>query len=254
MQLAAGTIKKVTLELGGKSPNIVLPDAQSRYGGARGVVATFMHQGQICEVRHARTRPRVDPRPARGEDGRRASSAFGSATRWTWRRNGPAREPGAARQRRAVRRPRSRAGGEMRCRGRRPAGMTKGYYYEPTVFDAVDNKMRIAKKRSSDGRLRHSVSRRGRSRPDRQRLGLWSRRCGVVREQGTRDAIARRIETGTVWINDYHMITSGFPSVVTSRAGLVASSASGASRSITRSNTSTSARARPPEGSSTFRC
>ena len=49
MQMASKTIKKVTLELGGKSANIVLDDAdlESALDGA--VLASFLHSGQVCE-------------------------------------------------------------------------------------------------------------------------------------------------------------------------------------------------------------
>jgi acyl-CoA reductase-like NAD-dependent aldehyde dehydrogenase len=48
MQLGAGTLKKVTLELGGKSPNIILDDANLDTAALGALFGTFMHQGQIC--------------------------------------------------------------------------------------------------------------------------------------------------------------------------------------------------------------
>jgi acyl-CoA reductase-like NAD-dependent aldehyde dehydrogenase len=49
MQQAASTIKKVTLELGGKSPNIILEDADLDLAIDGSLWATFMHNGQACE-------------------------------------------------------------------------------------------------------------------------------------------------------------------------------------------------------------
>ena len=49
MRQAAGTIKKVTLELGGKSPSIVLDDADLDVTIDGCLWATFMHNGQACE-------------------------------------------------------------------------------------------------------------------------------------------------------------------------------------------------------------
>ena len=49
MQLASGTVKKVTLELGGKSANIILPDADLDLAIDGSLFATFLHQGQVCE-------------------------------------------------------------------------------------------------------------------------------------------------------------------------------------------------------------
>jgi aldehyde dehydrogenase (NAD+) len=49
MELASQTIKKVTLELGGKSPNIVFDDADMDQAVDGALWATFFHQGQVCE-------------------------------------------------------------------------------------------------------------------------------------------------------------------------------------------------------------
>ena len=49
MQLASSTIKRVTLELGGKSPNIVFDDADMDQAVDGALWATFFHQGQVCE-------------------------------------------------------------------------------------------------------------------------------------------------------------------------------------------------------------
>jgi acyl-CoA reductase-like NAD-dependent aldehyde dehydrogenase len=49
MELAAQTIKKCTLELGGKSPNIVFEDADLDAAVDGSLWATFFHQGQACE-------------------------------------------------------------------------------------------------------------------------------------------------------------------------------------------------------------
>ncbi|MEZ5135539.1 MAG: aldehyde dehydrogenase family protein [Acidimicrobiales bacterium] len=49
MQLASGTVKGCTLELGGKSANIVLDDADLDQAAAAVLWGTFMHGGQVCE-------------------------------------------------------------------------------------------------------------------------------------------------------------------------------------------------------------
>ena len=49
MQLASGTVKPVTLELGGKSANIVLDDADLDIAAAAVLWGTFFHGGQVCE-------------------------------------------------------------------------------------------------------------------------------------------------------------------------------------------------------------
>ena len=49
MRMASDTVKKVTLELGGKSANIILDDADMDLAVEGACFGTFFHQGQICE-------------------------------------------------------------------------------------------------------------------------------------------------------------------------------------------------------------
>ncbi len=47
-QAAAETIKRVTLELGGKSANIILDDAEFQKAVSKGVYSSFLNSGQTC--------------------------------------------------------------------------------------------------------------------------------------------------------------------------------------------------------------
>ena len=83
MQLASGTVKKVTLELGGKSANIVLDDADLDMAIDGSLFGSFFHQGQVCEsgTRLLRVRREVTTSSWRGSSS--APSRSTSATRWT---------------------------------------------------------------------------------------------------------------------------------------------------------------------------
>lgn len=48
MRRAAGTVKKITLELGGKSPNIILPDADMSRAIPGALSGVMFNQGQVC--------------------------------------------------------------------------------------------------------------------------------------------------------------------------------------------------------------
>src|SRR5207253_5987863 len=58
MQLASADVKKVTLELGGKSANVILDDADLDIAVPGALWATYLHSGQIC---HSGTRCLVPP-------------------------------------------------------------------------------------------------------------------------------------------------------------------------------------------------
>ena len=70
MQLASSTIKKTTLELGGKSPNIVFEDADMDAGRRRRAVGHVLPPGPGVRVRDPLAGARVDPRRVRRAAGR----------------------------------------------------------------------------------------------------------------------------------------------------------------------------------------
>ena len=48
LQASVGNLKKVTLELGGKSPNIIFPDADMKYAARGALNAIYFNSGQVC--------------------------------------------------------------------------------------------------------------------------------------------------------------------------------------------------------------
>jgi acyl-CoA reductase-like NAD-dependent aldehyde dehydrogenase len=135
---AAGTVKHVALELGGKSAQIYLPDAVERAAnGAMMVVA--MTAGQACV---AATRM-VVPRDTKDDVLNAVSGVYSSL------KVGAPTDPSSmlgpvisAAQRDRCERYVGLAeehGGKVAQGGTRPAGLDKGYYFEPTVLDLPDN-------------------------------------------------------------------------------------------------------------------
>jgi aldehyde dehydrogenase (NAD+) len=135
---AAPTVKRVSLELGGKSAQIYLDDAVGKAGmGAMAVVA--MTSGQACV---AATRMLV-PNERKAEVIESVCATYGMIT------VGDPNEPGtlmgpviSAAQRDRCERYVALAeehGAKIACGGGRPAGLEKGYYFEPTVLDLPDN-------------------------------------------------------------------------------------------------------------------
>src|SRR5690606_21985081 len=50
MRAAANNVKKISLELGGKSPNIVFPDAPLQAAAHNAFTGSFMNTGQVCSA------------------------------------------------------------------------------------------------------------------------------------------------------------------------------------------------------------
>jgi aldehyde dehydrogenase (NAD+) len=135
---AAPTVKRVSLELGGKSAQIYLDDAIERAGmGAMAVVA--MTSGQACV---AATRMLV-PNERKGEVIEAVCATYGVIS--VGDPSDPTNLMGpliSAGQRERCERYIALAeehGAKVAFGGGRPAGLDKGYYVEPTVLDLPDN-------------------------------------------------------------------------------------------------------------------
>ncbi len=142
---AAPTVKRVHQELGGKSANIILPDADFKRAVTAGVRAVMTNSGQSCNaptrmlVPHARMAEAAEIAKAAAEATTVGDPASGatigpvvSAAQWdkiqTLIHQGI--EEGAALV----------AGGTGK-----PSGLERGYYVKPTVFAGVNNHMTVAR-------------------------------------------------------------------------------------------------------------
>jgi aldehyde dehydrogenase (NAD+) len=214
MRLASDTVKKVTLELGGKSANIILDDADIDLAVEGACFGTFLHQGQICEsgtrvlvpdklydefVEKMKKRAeamrigyQLDPKTHMGP----VVSKEQLATVEYYVKLG--KEEGA----------------KVITGGQRAevAGMEGGYYYQPTIFAEVDNKMRVAQEE-----IFGPVVCVIKYHDDDEAVALandsiYGLAGGVFSNNIARaEGVARRIRTGTMWINNYHVFAEYCP-------------------------------------------
>ncbi|HLK11476.1 MAG TPA: aldehyde dehydrogenase family protein [Candidatus Binatia bacterium] len=212
MQLASDTVKKVTLELGGKSANILLDDADLDMAIDGSLFGCFFHQGQACEsgtrllvseAMHDRVVERLVERTKLITCGDPLDMASAQ---------GPLI---SARQRETVEgyiRKGVEEGAKIAVGGRRPAGLPKGYYVEPTILVDVKNAMTVAQEEIFGPVL---VVIRYRTIDDAIRIAndsiyglggaVWSRDLDKAM------AVAKAVRTGTMWINEYHMLSVAAP-------------------------------------------
>lgn len=136
-QAAATTVKKVTLELGGKSANILLPDADFPDAVAKGVTRCMINSGQSCNaptrmlVPHDRLEEAVAHAKSAAEAIKVGDPASDTAL-------GPlANAPQFAKVQQMIEA--AIADGATLVSGGpgRPAGLNRGYYARPTVFVAT---------------------------------------------------------------------------------------------------------------------
>ncbi len=144
-ELAAQTVKKVALELGGKSANVILDDADFTKAVADGVGKCYLNSGQTCSALTRMLVPRS--RLAEAEEiATRTAETFTPGDPFTkGTRIGPLVS--------AVQRDRVRAyinkgideGATLLTGGvEPPEGLDKGFFVRPTVFSDVRTDMTIA--------------------------------------------------------------------------------------------------------------
>jgi aldehyde dehydrogenase (NAD+) len=143
---AADTVKRVAQELGGKSANIILDDADLQRAVQGGVRSCFTNSGQSC---NAPTRMLV-PRSRHAEAVAIAKAAAESVKVGDPRTEGTTIGPVVSRAQfdkiQGLIEAGIKEGAELVTGGAgRPAGLTRGYYVRPTVFANVCNEMRIAR-------------------------------------------------------------------------------------------------------------
>ncbi|HKF53706.1 MAG TPA: aldehyde dehydrogenase family protein [Candidatus Acidoferrales bacterium] len=205
-RVSADTLKHVTLELGGKSPNIVLADADID-GAIRGAtIGIFYGKGEVCAagsrlfvdrkihdefmqklVDRAKNLQPGDPLEPKTKFGALVSeSQMNKVLGYI--------EKGKAEGANLV------AGG-----ARADFGNGKGYFVQPTVFDNVKNDMTIAREEIFGPVLAtitfddiDEAVREANKNPYGLAAAVWTRDIGKAHR------IARHLQAGTVWINTYN--------------------------------------------------
>ncbi|MDR7166431.1 aldehyde dehydrogenase (NAD+) [Nocardia kruczakiae] len=200
---AAPTVKRVTQELGGKSPNIVLDDADFAANVAKGVVTMMNNSGQTCSAGSRMLVPAA--RMDEAKDAARA--AAGTVTVGDPNGEvaiGPVVSGAQFDKIQALIRKGIDEGATLVAGGTgRPEGLDVGFYVKPTVFADVGNDMTIAREEIFGpvltilgyDSLDHAIE-----IANDTDYGLAGFVAGADLEQAR--AVARRIRAGSVAIND----------------------------------------------------
>jgi acyl-CoA reductase-like NAD-dependent aldehyde dehydrogenase len=211
MREAADTLKKVSLELGGKSPNIVFADADVRAAARGATTGIFYGKGEVCAAGSrllvdrsikdqfidkvaARARKMVPGDPLSPETRLGAISSKGQLER-VLNYVEIAKQEGATLV----------AGGS-----RTDIGTGKGYFMQPTVFAGVTPEMTIAREEIFGpvlatiefGDVDEAIARANDS--------MYGLAAGVwTRDLKKAHYVASRLQAGTVWVNTYNVYDVG---------------------------------------------
>ena len=203
---ASSQIKKITLELGGKSPTIVLKDADLEAALNGTLAAIFLNQGQMC-VAGSRllVAKEIHDEFIEGLIAKTGKIKLGNGL-------DPETTMGpliSREQREQVLRYISsgiKEGAHLVTGGKIPEGeaFEKGFFLEPTIFDKVDNGMEIAQEEIFGpvlSVLTFSTIDEAIALANATRYGL----AGSVWTKDLNQAqhIAQQVRAGTIWINTY---------------------------------------------------
>ncbi len=210
MRTAADNLTKVTLELGGKSPNLVFADAGDTDKLARrAAFACFYNAGEVCT---AGTRLVVDAAIHDELVSKVAAAAAGTTVAPGWAEGagmGPlVSDEQFERVSGYVDIARSQ-GAELVAGGSRPVDIDGGYFFRPTVLDGVTPGMRIAQEEVFGPVLAvQSFQDEDEAIALANDVSYGLAAAVWTRDIGRAHRVASKIEAGTVWVNTYGEIDS----------------------------------------------
>jgi aldehyde dehydrogenase (NAD+) len=205
LQAAAGNLKKVSLELGGKAPNIIFPDADLDQAVPQAMMGVYFNSGQVCcaGTRIFVQRDRYDEvidkfsnfskNVSVGDPFDRKNTLGPVVSREQFDRVKSYLDVG------------KKEGAKVSAGGDAVGG--KGYFIQPTLFSDVKNEMRIAReeifgpvgaaipfKDENDAVFQGNNTDYGLS------AGVWTRDISRAHK------VARALKAGTVWVNCFNQL------------------------------------------------
>ncbi len=214
MKDAADHLAKVSLELGGKSPQIVFDDADLEASNNGVVAGIFAAAGQTCMAGsrlfvQQKAHDELVGRLSERAEAIKLGDPFGTETEM-----GPVAFKEHLEKVQDAIRAGQDEGAELICGGNRPEApeLRDGYFIEPTIFTGVDNGMRIAREEIF-GPVLSVIPFEDEEELIEQANGT---RFGLAAGVWTKDIrrahrVAHALRAGTVWVNSYRTVSFNAP-------------------------------------------
>lgn len=213
LQASVGNLKRVTLELGGKSPNIIFPDADMRFAVRGAMNAIFFNQGQVCTAgSRLFVHKSVYDQVLSGLTDVAGKMKLGQGI-------DPSTEMGPLVSQEQLERVTGyiesgkREGATTTTGGGRPNDAAlSGYFVQPTVFDNVSDEMTIAREEIFGPVVAafpfediEEVAARANKSIYGLAAGVWTSDVKKVHR------MAAALKAGVVWVNTYNMFDAAAP-------------------------------------------
>ena len=207
MQAASGNFKKISLELGGKNPNIIFSDAHMETAVDYALNAVFFHSGQVCSAGarllidssiHEEFIEKLIEKASRI----RLGSGFDEETQM-----GPVISEEHLKKIEDAIQGGIEEGAKLVLGGNRPddSSLQQGFFMEPTIFTHCHTKMRIVQEEVFGPILTVETFE---SEEEAVRLAndsvyglagaVWTQNMNLA------ERVVKQLRMGTTWINDFH--------------------------------------------------
>jgi phenylacetaldehyde dehydrogenase len=212
MRAAAGNLKRVSLELGGKSPNIVFADADLEQAAVGAASAIYFNHGQCCCAGsrlfiEQKAYDEIMPRLVEFSEKVKLGPGMDAATEM-----GPLVSSEQYERVTGYLAAGKEQGAKVAAGGARPTSLSKGYFVSPTVFTDVRPDMKITREEifgpvvcAIPFKDPEEVAAAGNDTTYGLAAAVWTRDI----EKAHR--LAEILKAGTVWINCYNMFDAASP-------------------------------------------
>jgi aldehyde dehydrogenase (NAD+) len=213
MKEAAGTLKRVSLELGGKSPNVVFADADMDAALRGALTGIFYNKGEVCA---AGSRLLVEQRVHDEFVGKLVDRVKGLKVGDPMDKGTRMGPVVSAQQLETVlsyvdagrREGATLASGGERVR----VGEGRGYFVQPTIFTGVSSTMRIAREEIFGPVLSVIPFKDAEDAVAQGNETFYGLAAAVwTRDVGKALRVARALRAGTVWVNAYNLYDAALP-------------------------------------------
>ena len=212
MRAASGNLKRVSLELGGKSPNIVFADADLDQAAIGAAAAIYFNHGQCCcagsrlFIEH-KAYDTLMPRLVDYSEKIKVGRGMDASTEM-----GPLVSSEQYQRVTGYLAAGKKEGAKVVTGGERPKDLSKGYFVRPTVFTDVSPDMKITREEifgpvvcAIPFKDPEEVAAAGNDTPYGLAAAVWTRDIQKAHR------MAEILKAGTVWINCYNVFDAASP-------------------------------------------